>query len=93
MNLRDMIKKAALEESKEPKKEKLLEKKRPGLEKKEKVHKFLYKKGEKRTILTRRMMAAGGVTAVSASGRTRRVRRYSIRCWVVVVALRTSRRA
>ena len=47
MNLRDMIKRAAMEESKEPKTEKLLEKKKPGLEKKEKVHKFLYKKGEK----------------------------------------------
>lgn len=47
MNLRDMIKRAAMEESKEPKKEKLLEKKNPKLEKKEKVHKFLYKKGAK----------------------------------------------
>ena len=47
MNLRDMIKKAALEESKEPKKEKLLEKKKPGLEKKEKSNKLLYKKGAK----------------------------------------------
>ena len=44
MNLRDMIKRAALEEANEPKKEKLLEKKNPRLEKKEKVHKNLSKK-------------------------------------------------
>lgn len=47
MNLRDMIKQAALEEKNEPRKEKLLEKKRPGLEKKEKVHQFPCKKGKK----------------------------------------------
>ncbi len=47
MNLRDMIKKAALEESKEPRKEKVLEKKNPKLEKKEKVHAFPFKRGMK----------------------------------------------
>lgn len=47
MNLRDMIKRAALEEQNEPRKEKLLEKKKPGLEKKEKVHQFPFKKGMK----------------------------------------------
>ena len=47
MNLRDWIKKAASEEKNEPKKEKLLEKKNPRLEKKEKVHQFPFKKGKK----------------------------------------------
>ena len=44
MNLRDMIKMAALEEKSEPKKEKILEKKNPKLEKKEKAHKFQFSK-------------------------------------------------
>lgn len=47
MDLRQMIKMAALEEKKEPKKEKVLEKKNPKLEKKEFKGGFPFLKGKK----------------------------------------------